>query len=565
MFWLVTSNTQSNCQDLLKPLIYEDWESPEFIRGWNRLKQQVEDMPATELEPFVDALAHSLFTSDDVKGNLPMLLLDPLYSALKRLMESSDDSRRSAVAAKYMALRALSSQFMAETMHSLANDDPQSLPDALLGNLETDPAAHEQQAEKEYTKAIGFLCDYLFRTRFSGVSNSTSVNLDALIPDLISIASDTQAFNPYFGVSLCKGIRNVLQSSGGEQFDDQLSSVTDIELKCVDSILRFQVRSNLSWSELLLRADLAFRELYEFRRVERASEIAALAVECGGRLWEKTTSDAKKAELADRISPLCRFLRDPNLVATWLERARGPLQAQAELSEAYGDLAHAAHYYSQIAFRTFVAAEFAQTARLYLLATFFFDKAHYCWRQCQPAQLTENKYRLFEAMGFSAGSSARRSNSTATAVKQFTDAAQYFRQAAALAWERDPKGLFGSINFYDSAAHFFWALAHAYEASLAESQGAFAFHLSRSETALTKCFSGFQNVFKAYSELLKYVLSPEPSDSEPIRASLHFNGYQTADSLVEIGTSIKKEMYNGDPRPHALALARSLIFIDPRG
>jgi hypothetical protein len=325
----------------------------------------------------------------------------------------------------------------------------------------------------------------------------------------------------------------------------------------------------LIWLEFKSLSDLAFRELYELRRIDRATELAARAVQCGSHLWEGTTSNSKKAELIDRITPLCRFSTDPDLVATWLERARLPLQLQAKECEELGDLPQAAHLYSQIAFRSFVGAEFAQTERLYDLAIFFFDKAHYCRRHIDPfdpLSASESEYRLFEAKGFSAASSARRNHDIASATEQFGDAAQHLHRASCLAFKSEPEANFGSHIFYESAAHFFLAIAYVYQAARADSQQSFASYCLRSSEIFPKCFSMFRNVFKAYGAVLEYVVSSKPSKLEPIRANLIANLYPRPEALLATATGIKKAViYGDDPRPHTLELAKSLLFIDPRG
>ena len=345
---------------------------------------------------------------------------------------------------------------------------------------------------------------------------------------------------------------------------NRMPAVLVIERDCLDRCLAFESRSKLHWIEFKSLADQAFRQLYEWHDIARAQELAARALECGTHLWERTTRDSKKAELVDAISPLCRFSGNPDLVATWLERARQPFQVQAEQFEALGELGQAAHLYSQVAFRTFVAAEFGQATRLYTVATFFFDKAHYCWRHA-GVDASASNYKLFEAKGFSTASAARRNHDALSATEQFGDAAQYFDRAKRLAWQTDAMGLFASQNFYDSAAHFFLALSYLYRAANTELVNSFVSHYLHSAEVVTKCFSGFRSVFKSYGELLKYAVSSDWSDAVALRNHLIDNLYPSADALLASADRVKNAIGRQDPRPHTLKLAKSLLFIDPRG
>lgn len=527
-------------------------------------------MPQADLEPFVDALTREFFISDKLPDNLALLLLDPMLSVLKRCVESQDDLRKAAVLAKYAAVRGVSSHFTAETMHSLASDSSQSLSDEIAAQIESDPASHEKEAQQRYEEAIHYLSAHLLQLRFGDRNvRVTRKMIEALIPDFLSIAAESVEFNPYFGAAICVWVRKLFETFGGQSQEDQLRAAAATELICLESSLTFETRNKLIWSEFRSLADLAFRELYEWRHIDRAKELAARAVQSGAHLWERTTRDSKKAELIDRINPLCRFSTDPDLVATWLERARLPLQLQARKCEEVGDLPQAAHLYSQIAFRSFVGAEFAQTARMYHLATFFFDKADYCWRHIDSANspaASGRHYRIFEARGFSAASSARANQDATSATEQFSDAAQHLHRASRLAWQAGPEANFGSHIFYESAAHFFLAIAEIYEAARAESLQLFVSHCLRSVEILPKCFSMFRNVFKAYGALLEHVLSPERSELEPIRAHLISNLYPSPEILLETAMEIKNAIVRGtDPRPHALELAKSFLFIDPRG
>jgi hypothetical protein len=570
LFWFSTPQFRRQCESLLLPLISEPWNSPEFQNAWRSLKQDVDGMPEADLEPFADALTRAFFVSDNLPDNLALLLLDPTLSALKRCIEFQDDSRMPAVLAKYAGMRGVSSQFTAETMHSIASDAGQSLSDEIAAQMDPDPTTHEKEAHQRYEEAINFLSAHLLKSRFGDRNVAvTREMIDALIPDFISIAAESAEFNPYFGAAICVWVRKLFETFGGQSQEDQLRAAAETERKCLESSLAFETRNKLIWSEFRLLADLAFRELYEWRHIDRAKELAARAVQNGSQLYEKTTRDSKKAELIDRISPLCRFSTDPDLVATWLERARLPLQIQARQCEEVGDLPQAAHLYSQIAFRSFVAAEFAQAARMYNLATFFFDKADYCWRHVDSVDLPAapgSQYRIFEARGFSAASSARGNQNTASATDQFGDAAQHLHRASRLAWQAGPEANFGSHIFYESAAHFFLAIAEIYQAARAESEQSFVFHCLRSVQIFPKCFSMFRNVFKAYGALLEHALSPETSGLEPIRAHLVSNLYPSPEVLLATAMEIKNAIVHGaDPRPHALELAKSFLFIDPRG
>jgi len=570
VFWLATPHARRQCEELLKPLISEAWNSPGFQSAWRTLKREIDEMPTADIEPFADAMTRELFISDNLSDNLALLLLDPILSALKRFIESNDGVRMAAVLAKYTAMRGVSSQFTAETMYSLASKAEQSLSDELAAQIDSDPTAHEREAQQQFEKAINFLSGQLLQARFGDLkTNVTPRVVEGLIPDFISIATEAAEFNPYFGAAICVWVRKVIQTLGERSHDDQVRAVADAEIKCIESSLAFEKHNKLIWLEFKSLSDLAFRELFELRHIERASDLAARAVKLGSHLWERTTRDSKKAELTDRIAPLCRFSADPDLVATWLERARSPLQLQAKHCEVVGNLPQAAHLYSQIAFRSFVGAEFARTERLYNLATFFFDKADFCRRHIDPVDslaASGNEYRLFEARGFSAASSARRNQDIASATEQFGDAAQHLHRASRLAWESGPEANFGSHIFYESAAHFFLAIAQVYRAARAESQQSFVFHCLRSSEIFPKCFSMFRNVFKAYGAILEYAVSFEPSGSEPIRVNLIANLYPRPDLLLLTATAIKNAIVCGDdPRPHALELAKSFLFIDPRG
>jgi hypothetical protein len=444
VFWLMTAVVQGRSGNLLEPLLVEPWGSPNFKDAWRTLKQNIDGMPEADLEPFADALTRALFASKTFPDNLATLLLDPILSALKRSIESPGDARKAAVLAKYQAMRGVSLQFTAETVHAIVSDATQALSDELIVELGPDPLTHEQEAKKCYREAIDFLSGHLIRERFEdGDEPAPKEMLSVLIPEYLSIARESQEFNPYFGTALCAWLRTVMERFNGSVHENQAPAVLAIERDCLNRCLAFESRSKLPWLEFKSLADQAFRALYEWRDIAQAREFAVRALECGTHLWERTTRDSKKAELVDAISPLCRFSGNSDLVAAWLERARQPIQVQAEQFEARGELGQAAHLYSQVAFRTFVAAEFGQATRLYTVATFFFDKAHYCWRRADSTASASN-YRLFEAKGFSTASAARRNLNALSATEQFGDAAQYFDRAKRLAWQTGAMSLFAS-------------------------------------------------------------------------------------------------------------------------
>jgi hypothetical protein len=134
-----------------------------------------------------------------------------------------------------------------------------------------------------------------------------------------------------------------------------------------------------------------------------------------------------------------------------------------------------------------------------------------------------------------------------------------------MAWETDAMGLFASQNFYDSAAHFFLALSYLYRAANAESADSLRSLCLHSSAVVMKCFSGFYSVFKSYGELLKYCVSPDCADGDAICKHLVGNLYPSPDALLATAERIKSALGREDPRPHVLELAKSLLFIDPRG
>jgi hypothetical protein len=564
VFWITTAAMQRRCTDLLDPLLTEPWNSPKFQKAWRALKQHVESMPEADLESFGDALSRTLFGLSPLPDNLGTLLLDPILSAFKRSIESPGEARKAAALAKYQAMRGVSLRFTAETVHAIVSDETQSLSEQLFAQLGSDPESHEQEAKKCFDEATQFLSGHVIRERFADEEPPADEMVEALVPELLAIARRAQEFNPYFGVTLCAWLQGLMERFDEDRYEREMQDVAAIERDSLACCLTFESRSKLHWLEFKSLADQAFRHIYEWRDVARGRELAARALECGTQLWERTTRNTKKAELVDAISPICRFSGNADLVATWLERARQPIQVQAEHCEAIGDLGQAAHLYSQVAFRTFVAAEFAQATRLYTVATYFFDKAHFCWRHVESTGSKSN-YRLFEARGFSTASAARRNLDIISATEQFGDAAQYFDRAKRMAWETDEMGLFASQNFYDSAAHFFLALSCLYRAASAESADSFLLLCLHSSSVVTKCFSGFRSVFKSYGELLKYCVSPDWSDGEALRVHLIGNLYPWADTLVATAERIKGAIGREDPRPHILELAKSLLFIDPRG
>jgi len=562
--WIINTTMQLRCKEMLGPLMTESWNSAKFQNAWRLLKQHVESMPEEELEAFGDELCRTLFGPNALPDNLGMSLLDPILSAFQRAIEAPDDTRKAAALAKYYAMRGVSLRFAAETVHEIVSDRTKSLTEPSIVRLGADPESHEQEAKKCLDEAIHFLSGQLIRDRFGNKETPSAEMIGALIPELVEIARKASEYNPYFGAALCVRLRDLIKRFDEDRYEKETQTVLEVERDCVDRGLEFESRSKLQWLEFRCLANQAFRHLYEQRDVARGREFAARALECGTRLWERTTRHAKKAELVDAISPLCRFSGNGDLVATWLERARQPIQTQAEQCEAIGDLGQAAHLYSQVAFRTFVAAEFGQSTRLYTVATYFFDKAHFCWRHVESASLKDN-YRLFEAKGFSTASAARRNLDVLSATEQFGDAAQYFDRAKRMAWEADAMGLFASQNFYDSAAHFFLALSYLYRAANAESAESMRSLCLHSSAVVMKCFTSFHSVFKSYGELLRYCVSPDWADGGAVREHLFRNLYPSPDALVAIAKRIKDALGREDPRPHVLELAKSLLFIDPRG
>jgi hypothetical protein len=65
--------------------------------------------------------------------------------------------------------------------------------------------------------------------------------------------------------------------------------------------------------------------------------------------------------------------------------------------------------------------------------------------------------------------------------------------------------------------------------------------------------------------LLKYAVSSDWSDAVALRNHLIYNLYPSADALLATANRVKNAIGREDPRPHTLELAKSLLFIDPRG
>jgi hypothetical protein len=365
VYWITNATMQRRCQDLLAPLMTEPWNSAKFQNAWRAVNQLVEDMPEGDLESFGDALCRRLFGPSALPDNLGMLLLDPILSTFQRAIESPGDARKGAVLAKYQAMRGVSLRFTAETVHEIVSDGTKSLTEPLIAQLGVDPEIHEQHAKKCFDEAIDFVSGQLIRERFGNEEPPAAEMIGALIPEIVEVARTAQEFNPYFGAALCAWLRDLMKRLDEDRYENETQEVLAIERECVACGLEFESRSKLHWLEFKSLADQAFRHLYEWRDVVRGRELAARALQCGTQLWERTTRDSKKAELVDAISPLCRFSSNSDLVATWLERARQPLQTQAEQCEAIGELGQAAHFYSQVAFRTFVAAEFGHDTALH--------------------------------------------------------------------------------------------------------------------------------------------------------------------------------------------------------